>query len=194
MTDLWASNDPVVWAKALAGYDSLLRTGNVALERALEAMWTERISRMSPEEWYKFLRDEYFVWKYTAKNRLATSRAALDRYVRKNGLDELDRVRRRVLALGPHIGFALKTVVEIGGLGVAGASGLLSLVYPEKFGTVDQFVVKALRQVPDLPEAEEVSAIDPEGLSVADGVVLTKILRRKAAEIGNGWTPRVVGR
>ncbi len=40
------------------------------------------------------------------------------------------------------------------GLGFAGASGLLALLYPQKFGTVDQFVVKTLRNVPTLPTWE----------------------------------------
>jgi hypothetical protein len=34
--------------------------------------------------------------------------------------------------------------------------------------------------------------MNEENLSVADGVLLIKIMRRKAAEIGNGWTPRKV--
>jgi hypothetical protein len=83
MTELWASNDPAIWGKALAPYSTLLDRANVELEHRLENMGTERIGKMSPEEWHAFLRDEYFVWKYTAKNRLTTTRAALDRWVKK---------------------------------------------------------------------------------------------------------------
>jgi hypothetical protein len=32
----------------------------------------------------------------------------------------------------------------------------------------------------------------PANLTLVDGVILTKILRRKAAELGHGWTPRKV--
>jgi hypothetical protein len=192
VVSLWASNDPEVWKKALDGYMALVRPENVELEQRLENLGTERISKMSPEEWHAFLRDEYFVWKYTAKNRLATTRAAFDRYVKKHSLADLDNVRRHLLTLGPHIGLALKAAKKIGGLGVAGASGLLALMYPEKFGTVDQFVVKALQQVKDLPEADEIDVMEPKNLTLVDGVILTKILRRKATELGHGWTPRKV--
>jgi hypothetical protein len=90
---------------------------------------------------------------------------------------------------------SLEVVDEIRGLGTAGASGLLALMYPQKFATVDQFVVKALRQVDGLPEAEPIARMDPEGLSVKDGVLLIDILRRKAADNNRAfnsktWTPR----
>jgi hypothetical protein len=199
LTELWASNDPALWEKALASYEAFVKPANLDLERRLEDMGTERISNMSPEQWHAFLRNEYFVWKYTQPNRLITTRGQFDRWVEKNGLDALDKVRLHLLSLGPHIGLAIKCLTKIGGLGVAGASGLLSLVYPDKFGTVDQFVVKALQQVEALPEAEEIAAMasrmeGKKGLSLTevDAVILTKILRRKAAELGHGWTPRKV--
>ncbi|MFW6027899.1 MAG: hypothetical protein ACOC91_03740, partial [bacterium] len=81
------------------------------------------------------------------------------------------------------------------GLGTAGASGLLALMYPRKFGTVDQFAVKALRQVNGLPEAAALARMTPESLSIRDGVLIIGILRRKAADNNrmfksNAWTPR----
>lgn len=191
-TALWDNNNPVAWETAASGYFNLVPKANLLLEQSLENMGVEPIAVMSAAEWFAFLYHKYFVWKYTAKNRLATSRKALDRWVEKNGLDALDDIRRRLIALDPSIGVALATAKEIGGLGVAGASGLLSLMYPERFGTVDQFVVKALRQIEHLPEAEELAVMNPESLTLVDGVILTKILRRKAAEIGGGWTPRKV--
>ena len=38
----------------------------------------------------------------------------------------------------------LNVAVQIKGLGIAGASGLLSLLYPSYFGTVDDMVIRAL--------------------------------------------------
>ena len=50
------------------------------------------------------------------------------------------------MALDPSdVGAALQTALAIRGLGTAGASGLLALLYPRDLTTVDQFVVKALR-------------------------------------------------
>ena len=99
------------------------------------------------------LREEYFVWKYTAANRYASTTGQLQRYVDDDALDELDAIRRKLLSLDTDdIRSSLEAADEIRGLGTAGASGLLSLMYPHKFGTVDQFVVKALSQVDGLPE------------------------------------------
>ena len=80
--------------------------------------------------------------------------------------------------------------------GTAGASGLLALLYPEAFGTVDQFIVKALREIPDLPEAAAIARMKPEGLKPRDGEVLVQIMRRYAKvltnSLGKTWRPRDV--
>ena len=80
-------------------------------------------------------------------------------------------------------------------LGTAGASGLLSLMYPEHFATIDQFVVKALREVGDPPEANALAEMNPLDLTVTDGVLLIGILGRKAKENNrlfgtSAWIPR----
>ena len=95
------------------------------------------------------------------------------------------------------IGNALTVTKEIKGLGTAGASGLLALLFPGKFATVDQFVVKALRKVPGLPERELLDRMNPESLSLQDGIILIKIMKRKADELNNlfktnYWTPRKI--
>jgi hypothetical protein len=89
----------------------------------------------------------------------------------------------------------LEAASAIRGLGTAGASGLLALMYPQKFGTVDQFVVKALRQVNGLPEAAALARMKPEDLTIRDGVLIVDVLRRKAADNNRvfksaNWTPR----
>jgi len=94
-----------------------------------------------------------------------------------------------------NIRLGLEAASEIRGLGTAGASGLLALMYPEKFASVDQFLVKALRQVSGLPEAAALAVMKPENLTIRNGVLLIDILRRKAAELNRNlgstdWTPR----
>jgi hypothetical protein len=156
----------------------------------------QRVRQMTAKEWYDFLKDEYFRWKYTAPNRYATTTAQLKRYVDGNGFDELDRIRKRLLTLDTaDIRLGLTAACAIRGLGTAGASGLLSLMYPHSFGTVDQFIVKALREVNGLSEAATLERMKPEGLSITHGVVLIDILRRKAADNNrvfksDTWSPR----
>ena len=91
----------------------------------------------------------------------------------------------------------LKAAYEIHGLGPAGASGLLALMYPETFGTVDQFVVKALWEVTNLPEAPALARMKPENLSITDSVLLIGIMQRKAADNNRrsgvaNWNPRKI--
>jgi len=92
----------------------------------------------------------------------------------------------------------------IKGFGVGGASGLLSLLFPEQFGTVDQFVVKALQKIRTFPEGEissrEIQALrrmNPKNLSKSDGIILIGIMRRKADNLNSifgsrFWTPRKI--
>ena len=196
IAELWTSSDPAAWERALARYWSYVRPENLDLERSLDLLDLERLREMDSQSWYQFLRDEYFVWKYTAAHRYASTTGQLQRYVDDDALDELDAIRRKLLSLDTDdIRLSLYAAEEIRGLGTAGASGLLSLMYPHKFATVDQFVVKALCEVDELPEAQTIARMHPEGLSVKDGVLLIEVLRRKAADNNRlfnseTWTPR----
>jgi len=175
-----------------------LHAQNVELERELEKLDVLRLKRMSARGWYDFLRNDYFRWKYTAPKRYVTTTRQLERYLKDDRLDELDKIRERLLALDPqdtHLGLMIAS--QIHGLGAAGASGLLALMYPKHFGTVDQFVVKGLQQVDDLPEKAALARMNPEGLQIDDGVLLIGIMKRKAQENnrlfnGQTWTPRMV--
>ena len=198
ITDLWRSSDPIAWEQALQRYWNFVQPRNLDLERALDTLDLKRLQNLSPQGWYNFLHDEYFRWKYTAPNRYATTTIQLRKYVDVGALDELEKLRQQLLNLNvSDVRLGLKTAKEIRGLGTAGASGLLSLMSPEHFATVDQFVVKALRLVSDLPEANALSKMNPLNLSVTDGTLLIGILNRKAKENNrmfgtSAWTPRKI--
>jgi hypothetical protein len=198
INDLWRSSDPIAWEQALQRYWNFVQPRNLDLERALDTLDMKRLQSLSPQGWYNFLHDEYFRWKYTAPNRYATTTIQLRKYVDGGALDELEKLRKQILNLDVNdVRFGLKTAKEIRGLGTAGASGLLSLMYPEHFATVDQFVVKALCLVSGLPEANALSKMKPLNLSVTDGVLLIDILSRKAKENNrmfgtSAWTPRKI--
>ena len=174
IANLWNSADANAWEQALARYWDFVRPANLELERAMEALDMDRIRRMDAPGWYHFLLHEYFRWKYTAPNRYATTTRQLRRYSETGTLEELHRIKERLLAVDrTDVGRALSVADEIRGLGTAGASGLLSLMYPETFATMDQFVVKALYEIPDLPERAAVArmnpgGVDPEGRCVAN--------------------------
>ena len=197
--ELWHSRDQMVWEAALERYWEFIQPRNLELERAMERLDRDQIRRLGPDEWFRFLCDEYFRWKYTAPNRYATTTARLKRLgADAAGLAALFAIKERLLGLDPaNAGSALAIAKAIPGLGTAGASGLLALLYPGALATVDQFVVKALRGVPDLPESASVMAMHPEDLRAKDAVLLIGIMRRQSRELNasfgtKSWTPRAV--
>ena len=198
VADLWRSSDSQAWDRALERYWSFVQPRNVELERALDALDVKRLRNLAPEGWYNFLHDEYFRWKYTAPNRYATTTIQLRKYLDDGELESLYSIGQQLLSLnGGDIRRGLVTAKKIRGLGTAGASGLLSLMYPDRFATVDQFVVKALRLVPDLQEASALAMMNPENLTISDGVLLIGILTRKAKQNNESfgtseWTPRKI--
>ncbi len=195
---LWCSTNTQEWRRALDQYWARINPTNLALERELNALELGSLRKLGPPEWYDFLHEKYFKWKYTAPNRLATTRKALRSYVEQSALEDLDKIRQQLLALDPEdIKRALQIATSIRGLRTAGGSGLLALMYPHKFATVDQFVVRALTQVPDPAIVSKVACMKPENLTLKDGVVLIGILRAKAAENNRSlapadWTPRKI--
>lgn len=195
---LWNYGSEPSWHEALGHYYELLKTEAQVLDRYMESIDADEIAQLSVLDFYEFLYDKYFVWKYTAKNRLATTRKSLSRYVDENRMSELADIQGRLfLAEHANIGECLRIATEIRGLGTAGASGLLSILFPKDFGTVDQFVVKALREIDGLPTAAELVKMKPESLSIENGVLLTKILQEQAKKLNTNfntdfWTPRKI--
>jgi hypothetical protein len=194
VTDLWRSNGAHDWHDALARYWDLATAPNRELEQRLDALDLDRFRRMDARGWYRFLRDEYAPTK--EYRRIVRS---LSPFVEAPGVEALDRCRKRLLALDPSdIRMALNAALTIPGLGIVGASGLLSLMYPSEFGLVDEFVVKALREIDGLPEAAALARINIRRLIVRDGVILIGILRRKATqlsrELDEVWTARMIGK
>jgi hypothetical protein len=198
VNELWKSNDQQTWQMALDNYWSLVKPKNLTAEQDLDNLNLDTVRAFNAQDWYDFLKDVYFLWKYTAPNRYASTTKLLREFVDHGNIDKLDNIRKRLLDLKLDDCFeCLETARRIPGLGTAGASGLLAVMYPNKFGTVDQFVVKALRQVENLPESAAILKMNPESLSTSDGVKLIEIFQRKANENNqkmktNSWTPRKI--
>ena len=198
INDLWHSSDPTTWEQMLQCYWNFVQPRNIELEKKLDSLSLERIRDFNPQSWYDFLHDEYFRWKYTAPNRYTTTTLQLQKYIDNKELDDLDKIRLQILNLDPsNVLKALRIAQKIRGLGTAGASGLLSLIYPLHFATVDQFVVKALRLVKFLPEAHALSLMNPANLNATNGALLIGILSQKAQQNNlqfetSFWTARKI--
>lgn len=194
----WFSNIENNWTAALARYWDFVRPENMELETAMEQLDLNEIANFNAEEWYHFLHNKYFKWKYTAPNRYKTTTSNLKKYIMQNQLDELNNIKNRLLSLDIkdiRNGFLKENKIK--GLGIPGVSGLLSLMYPTVFATVDQFVVKALKNIPNLPEHDEICKINENSIKLNEGVLLIHIMQKKAEELNhkfltNFWTPRKI--
>lgn len=198
MRDVWNSTSADAWEQGLRDYWGYVKPSLLALEREFQQLNPESIRVMDEQQWFTFLLEKYFRWKFTAPNRYASTTKSLRRFNKPIMLSVLHRTKDRLFEADKQdIRTCLNLASNIGGLGIAGASGLLSVLFPEHFGTADQFAVKALRQIPDLREKTQVAAMNPESLKPAEGVLLIQIMRRKASEMNklfaaNTWTPRKV--
>lgn len=198
IAELWRSQDARMWGEALARYWDFVLPANLDLERRMESLDIEHIRRLDADAWYDFLLNEYFRWKYTARNRYASTTKHLRQYADAGALAALAGIKDRLFAFDlSDIGAGLSIASDIKGLGPTGASGLLAVMFPAAFGTADQFVVKALRSVLDVPESSLVAKMKPDQLTLPGAAVLIAIMRRKAAENNHvfrtsTWTPRMV--
>jgi len=195
---LWNQGNELEWNNAIDNYWNLLRKENIHLEKEFDGLDAMDIEVMSTEEFYDFLYNKYFVWKFTAKNRLATTRSCLEKYKSENHMDELMKIQEELFSFDKNDvrrGFFIST--RIRGLGIAGGSGLLSILFPRYFGTIDQFVVKSLCKVEGLKEHEILAKMKPDSLRDKDGTVLEQILRSKSNELNerfktDKWSPRMI--
>jgi hypothetical protein len=202
MVELWNSKDPTEWDYCEGElYDAAVKPENRMIERQLERPGLrERIALMDTAQFYDFLRDGYFKWKFTVEPGRSENAKALAGHVRDGTMDRVERVRRRLVKrVDDNVSASIQMMMGkhggIRGLGVAGASGLLALVYPEEFGTVDVKVTEALQQV-GLPQ---VMRINPTAIKIEDAVTMIEIMRVKALELNrmfgtNKWTPRLIDR
>lgn len=194
----WDSNDRGIWLNKLDKYWDYVKPANLALEIEMEHLDESQVRKMPVQKFYHFLYEKYFVWKYTAPNRLATTRRYLEKHDTEQGMKSLQRIQNELFSFDKrNIEKGLEIASGINGLGIPGASGLLSILFPEYFGTVDQFVVKALMDVNELQRKNEILAMNPDSLKLNDGVLLIEILRSKSDELNkaNGtteWTPRKI--
>lgn len=198
MNNLWNSNNHEDWKKALDNYYNAVMSNHVAIEKEMEHLDTTCIANMNVEEFYNFLYDKYFYWKYTAANRLATTRMNLAKYKDNDHLYELEKIHNEIFNNDLNdIEKMLRSASCIKGLGIAGASGLLSLLFPDKFGTVDQFIIESLLKIKNLKEKPIIEKMNKNNITLKNGVILISIYRQKANELNikfntNFWTPRKI--
>ncbi len=193
ITDLWESHVEEDWSKALAGYwNNPAVQDNIEIERYMDTLDIEAVRHSTPEGWFAFLK-LYFMWKF---NNMYPEQRLAD--LQRNTTEHLTSVKK--LIFESDLSDTRRAVEKAGyikGLGAAGASGLLAVLFPAKFGTVDSKVIAFLCEIPTLPERAKLLKMSPMNLTNDNAVVLIEILRKQAARLNslfntNEWTPRKI--
>lgn len=198
INQLWHSRNESLWHNALKHYWEFVQPKFFELEKEMESLKESVVEQMHSEQWYEFLLTKYFPWKYTAPNRLKTTTNLFKKYGELGELDTLYQIRNELFGFDKKdIQRGLTIADKIRGLGPAGASGLLSILFPQYFGTVDQFAVKALQSVEGLSAKDKIDKINPEDITIKQAVMLIEIMREKAAELNeifhtDYWTARKI--
>ena len=197
LADLWDAQDQAKWFELLERYWLYIKPSNFELEQEMEVLDPSCIQRFDAQDWYDFLYIKYFKWKYTSQNRYSTTTKQLRKYLENGNLADLTKMKHDLFTLDHNnIPRSLKKVMEIRGLGVAGASGLLAILFPDKYGTVDTLLVKALCEVESLEEIDLIQQMEnKDALSINDANLLIRLMRDKANQLNyrfstDYWTPR----
>jgi hypothetical protein len=193
ISELWGSQDEEKWRRALAAYwESSSVKKNLKVETFIDELDSEVVRRADSEGWRAFLR-VYFHWKFPG---IYLNRRLAD--LERNEPERLFLIKDLLFTSDPaNVRKAVERARYIKGLGPAGASGLLAVLFPRSFGTADQFVVKGLLEVPSLPERAKLVRMNPKNLTDDDAVLLIEIMRRKAKQLNElfrteEWTPRKI--
>ena len=189
ISELWYSKNEEDWNIALNEYDKKVDSD---LEEYMDNITSEEVKTMGVEEFYEFLRDKYFEWKYK-KNYFQRRLNDLAKHQSGDGKRELLKIKERFFELADqekeNTSKLLEELTKISGLGVAGASGLLSILYPEYYGTVDKFLVISLCLVDGFDKHDELLKIDVSEIKINKAVLLEEIIREKAASLTHMFKP-----
>ena len=196
---VWNSDEKIMWEKALENYQTAVKSNNTGVAEKLCAMSTDDFGAMSGQDFYRFLVGDYARWKYTDGRIRNHVQSAIEEFHQTHTDHEIKRVLDGILAINPDdIYLHLANITRINGIGVAGASGILALILPQYFGTVDRFTVENLQKVYDENSfyGKKLHNMDPQSLSIYDAMTVIQIYREKAEKLnrtlGDGWTPRKI--
>jgi hypothetical protein len=58
--EMWNTNDPDLWQKALNRYWTFVKASNLELEKEMDRLDEETVKAMNPKAWFEFLLEKYF--------------------------------------------------------------------------------------------------------------------------------------
>ncbi len=152
--DLWESQEPGMWDRCLKAYwDVRSVRNNLAIEQEMDvvAKYRQTLFDADAPAWYRFLYDKYRPWKLKSQAMYFTD--IQDKFQNRydDAQGELDAVKGKLLrADKTDITRCLQIVTLIEGFRIPTGSGLLAVLFPESFGTVDKLILRAFLAIPSV--------------------------------------------
>jgi len=210
---LWLSNEVSAWQDALAKYwnHGPVRA-NIDVERHMDRLTAEERTAIlsSGGALVEFLDRWYYSWKFfaIAPYDIPKHQAKVRAEYAANPA-KYDAIARQLGALNPdNVEQCLKAVASrsIPGLQLSAASGLLAVLFPASFGTVDQHTLRALQTLDDdravwlrrhIPDPKTFFPANNNDQGRHAAKLMTQLYREKARELAQldeetGWGPRRV--
>ena len=157
---------------------------------------SKHVEQLIKNDFKSFILNKYIPWKYTdcrwtlryeekLKSWKGADKFAEDILDYEERLKHTNNYEERILQEG------IELRNELYGIGVAGITGLLSLLIPEVFGTVDKYVAKSMMAL-GLIEVK-----NPSNIKIKEAKDMEMIMIKKAKELNyrfnvDIWTPRKV--
>lgn len=205
-SELWNSSEIEVWHEGLNSYWNIASVQcNLAIEIELDELYKSRGSVLlwDADLWYEFFLDKYLPWKLSSQPTYSHFRENFVRLYDENRerlrevMDRLSRLNRR----NPEE--CIELLIGLDYIGIPMATGLLALLFPEDFGTLDRIILRNLKSIPDISSLFGLQNIDEQFLSrkTRRAVNLASnfihLFRRKAEELNtlfetDAWTPRKI--
>jgi len=183
--DVWTSQENSVWCAQIDAYWKHVEAqGKKALEEEMSNLSSQIVRDYGDQGWRDFLAMKYISWKHQPGPFWRSIQTKfLARYAPEEQQALLGTIKRRVFACDPEkTRELLEAVDEIYQFGVPSASGLLSLLFPSYFGTVDRFAIQFLQRIEELKDNTKIQRIKPKNISLDDAVQAISIMRVQAAK------------
>ena len=182
MPDLWTSGAAKEWRSALERYEEVVEAQGVKSLPELDRWYRDELpAAISARRAAHVTHDELVrvtEWKM-ARGIWRPRNLAL---VRGNAADKVVRLSTAALAAIPDPKLPIATLAELDGVGPATASAVAAAAAPEIYPFFDELV------------AAQVPRLGTVAFTPAFYAKYADALRRRAAELGRGWTPVMVER
>jgi hypothetical protein len=182
MAKLWTSDTRGDWQTALDTYEEVIEAQGVARLRVVDGWYRDELPAAIAGRRAAHVTHDELVrtteWKMT-RGIWRPRNLAL---VRGNPPEKVERTSTAALAAIPDPKLPIAQLAELAGVGPATASAIASAAAPEVYPFFDELVAA---QVPGLGEVAFTPAFYAK---YADA------LRRRASDLGAGWTPVMVER